>query len=107
MSLTTQTHRTLSISKVAEYILTWIEAFLIDRKARGVAKGKLTLYSQKLRQFTDFCESQIVKDISQITPTFIREFLLHLEETGHNPGGRHAAFRSLRAFLLWYEDHLI
>ena len=63
-------------------------------------------YSQKLRQFTDFCDGQIVSDIGQITPTFIREFMLYLEETGHNPGGRHAAFRSLRAFLLWYEDEV-
>ena len=106
MSLTTQTHRTLSVSKVDEYILTWIEAFLIDRKARGLAKGTLTFYSQKLRQFTDFCEGQIVKDIGQITPTFIREFLLYLEQRGHNSGGRHAAFRSLRAFLLWDEDEV-
>lgn len=27
-----------------------------------------------------------------------------MEESGHNPGGRHAAFRSLCAFLNWYGD---
>lgn len=106
MSLITETHRTLSTPKVDDYILTWVEAFLIDRKARGVAGGTLTFYSQKLKQFTDFCEGQALTNISQISPTFIREYLLNLEQTGHNPGGRHAAFRSLRAFLLWYEDEV-
>ncbi len=106
MFLNTDTHRTNTALVVDEYILTWVEAFLIDRKARGAAKGTLMFYSQKLKQFTDFCETQILKDISQITPSFIREFLLYLEEAGHNPGGRHAAFRSLRAFLFWYEDEV-
>jgi site-specific recombinase XerC len=91
---------------VDDYILTWVETFLIDRKARGVAGRTLTFYSQKLQQFTDFCEGQALTNISQITPTFIRELLLNLEQTGHNPGGRHVAFRSLRAFLLWYEDEV-
>ncbi len=30
--------------------------------------------------------------------------LVYLDEKGHNPGGVHAAFRSLRAFLYWRED---
>lgn len=89
-----------------EYILTWIEAFLIDRKARGCAKGTIEFYGFKLTLFTDYCETQLVKDISQITPHFIRQYMLYLEEQGHNPGGRHAAFRALRAFLLWFEDEV-
>lgn len=47
-----------------------------------------------------------MENIHQITPAFIREFLLYLEETNHNPGGRHAAFRTLRAFLYWFEDEV-
>lgn len=34
----------------------------------------------------------------------MRQFLLYLEESGHNPGGRHAIYRAIRAFFLWYED---
>ena len=33
-------------------------------------------------------------------------FLLHLEETGHNPGGVHAAFRTIKVFLRWYENEV-
>jgi integrase/recombinase XerD len=83
-----------------------MEAFLVDRKASGVAKGTLDFYCLKLRMFSNYCEAQVVKNISEITPTLIRQYLLYLEGTGHNPGGRHAAFRSLRVFLYWYEDEV-
>jgi integrase/recombinase XerD len=101
MRLSTETQRT---NLVDDYLLTWVEAFLIDRKARGTAAGTLVFYSQKLKQFTDYAEGQAVKNISQITPGTIREYLIFLERTGHNAGGRHAAFRALRAFLYWWED---
>ncbi len=42
--------------------------------------------------------------MSDLTPDAIRRFLLSLEETGHNPGGVHANYRAVRAFLRWYED---
>ena len=83
-----------------------MEAFIIDRKGRGVAKGTLRFYKQKLKLFYDYCDAQLVSTIDQITPTIIRQFLLYLEETDHNPGGRHAAYRALRAFLYWYEDEV-
>jgi len=106
MFLNAREHRTIEKLSMDEYILTWIEAFLIDRKARGCAKGTLEFYGFKLKLFTNYCETQLVKNISQITPHFIRQYMLYLEEKDHNPGGRHAAFRALRAFLLWYEDEV-
>jgi integrase/recombinase XerD len=42
----------------------------------------------------------------QIRPETIRLYLLWLEETDHNKGGCHAAFRALRAFLLWWENEV-
>ena len=33
---------------------------------------------------------QVVTQIHQITPTILRQYLLYLEDTGHNEGGRHA-----------------
>lgn len=84
-------------------LLRWIEAFLYDRKAQGLARGTLRFYSQKLNLFLDYCKAHEVEYISQITAPFLREFLLFLEESDHNSGGRHAVFRCLRAFLNWYE----
>jgi len=106
MSLTVETQRTLQVSSVDDYLLTWLEAFLIDRKAGGVAVGTLRLYRQKIKLFSDYCDALTVKQIGQITPSFLRQYLLYLEESGHNPGGRHAAFRQIRAFFLWYEDEV-
>ena len=106
MFLKSDIQRTRVNSQVNFDILTWVEAFLIDRKARGCAKGTLVFYQQKMKSFSDYCESQVISQITQISPTMVRQYLLYLDETGHNPGGRHAAYRALRAFLLWYEDEV-
>ncbi len=79
MSLITETQRTLSVSNVDDYLLTWLEAFLIDRKASGVATGTLRYYRQKSKLFTDYCDAQAVNQIGQITPSFLRYYLLYLE----------------------------
>lgn len=84
-------------------ILNWIEAFLLDRKARGYSKGTIYFYRMKLQLFIRFCELQQVSEMSQITPVFIRTYLLHLENTDHNPGGVHACYRALKTFMRWYQ----
>jgi len=106
MSEKIETQRTLQISIVDDYLLMWMEAFLIDRQTSGVAEGTPDFYRIKLKMFADYCDAQTVKNISQITPTLIRQYFLFLEGAGHNPGGRHAAFRTMRVFLYWYEDEV-
>ena len=88
------------------YLLTWIDAFLVDRKAQGLSKGTLYFYQKKLELFTKFCDGQVIKYITEITTTSIREFLIWLEQTGHNPGGVHACYRALKTFLYWWEDEI-
>src|SRR3990172_2127760 len=106
MSVKIESRRTIQVSSVDDYLETWMEAFLIDRKAAGVANGTFSFYRIKLKMFANFCEAQAVKNITQINPTLIRQYLLFLEEKGHNPGGKLAAFRTLRAFLYWYEKEV-
>lgn len=106
MDTTQKDHRTILKFAQDSYILTWADAFLLDRKVGGLSEGTIGFYRTKLKLFIDFCDSQVVTQITQITPNTIRLFLLHLEETGHNPGGRHAAYRTLRAFLNWWEDEI-
>lgn len=106
MFLNNNTQRTLINSSVDDSIFSWAEAFLIERKARGCAKGTLSFYQQKLKPFLEYCESQVIQNVLQITPNLIRQYLLYLEETNHNPGGIHAGFRAIRAFLFWYEDEV-
>ncbi|MGD8751748.1 MAG: phage integrase N-terminal SAM-like domain-containing protein, partial [Anaerolineales bacterium] len=100
------TQGTSTKNLVDDYLLTWAEAFMIDRKARGLSKGTLRFYRTKLKLFLDFCETQVVNQIEQITTTLIRQYILWLDETGHNAGGKHAAYRTLRAFLYWFEDEV-
>jgi len=79
---------------------------MIDRKAQGVSKGTLHFYEVKFKSFIRYCEYEHIKYVQQITPTSIREYILWLEVAGHNPGGRHAHFRAIRAFLYWYENEV-
>jgi len=44
-----------------DYLLVWIDAFLLDRKAQNVSRGTLESCRRKLRLFTDCCEGQQVK----------------------------------------------
>jgi site-specific recombinase XerD len=104
MSTITETQLTLNTYVVDDSLLRWMEAFLNSRKAEGLSNGTLRFYKQKLKLFLDYCQAHAIERIGQITTTFIRQYLLYLEESKHNPGGRHAAFRSLHAFLNWYEN---
>jgi integrase/recombinase XerD len=88
------------------YLLTWIEAFLFDRKAQNLSKGTLYFYQKKLELFTSYCETQLINHITEITPQFLREYLLYLESKGHNPGGIHACYRALKTFLYWWQDEI-
>jgi integrase/recombinase XerD len=106
MDTIAQGQGTITKTRVDDYLLTWIEAFLIDRKSRGTAWGTLRFYKRCMRLLMRFCDSQAITKINQIEPKDIREFLLWLESTGHNPGGVHAAFRTLRAFLYWWQDEV-
>lgn len=83
-----------------------VESFLIDRKAQNLSSGTLTFYRNKLRYFQDYCESQLIKQVIEISPYNIRAFLLMLEENNHNPGGIHACYRAIKTFLRWWDDEM-
>jgi site-specific recombinase XerD len=104
--MATTTKNQWSITKVNTHLLTWIEAFLVDRKAQGFSDGTLYFYQKKLRLFADYCESQVITQITEITPTTLRNYMFNLEQTGHNPGGRHACYRAVKTFLYWWEQEV-
>ena len=100
------TQGTLLKTIVNDYLLTWLEAFMIDRKAQGVSEGTLHFYNVKFKSFLKFCETQLITSVLQITPIVIRKYILWLEAAGHNPGGRHAHYRAIRSFFYWYENEI-
>ncbi len=100
------TQGTLEKSLVNDSIITWLKAFIIDRKAQGVSKGTIHFYEVKFKSFLSFCEREHITYVQQISPITIREYILWLENKGHNPGGRHAHYRAIRSFLYWYIDEV-
>jgi site-specific recombinase XerD len=88
----------------SDNILEWSNQFYQSKKVEGVSSFTLTFYKQQLNHFLKYCNSQLITHMVEITPNVIRQFLLWHEETGHNVGGLHAAFRSIKVFLLWYES---
>jgi site-specific recombinase XerD len=89
---------------LGDYLELEIEGFLKDRKSQNLTKGTIQFYRNKLKEFLKYCETQEVKLVSQITPNLIRDYLLLLEERGHNSGGIHTYYRTVKTFLLWYEE---
>jgi site-specific recombinase XerD len=63
-----------------DYLELLIEGFLIAKKSENVASGTLKFYKDKLALFNTYCLSQEIKQVSQIAPNTIREFLLFLRE---------------------------
>jgi hypothetical protein len=83
-------------------LLICIDAFLIDRKSQNLSKRTIEFYLDKLKKFTEFCDSQLLTNILEIDADMLRQYMLLLEKRGHNPGGCHAHFRVLRTFLYGY-----
>jgi len=88
------------------YLYTWLEAFLVDRKAAGLAEGTIEFYRLKLGKFAKFCDSLAISEVTQLTPSAIRSYLLLLQEKGHNAGGLHAFFWVVKNFLRWWENEI-
>jgi site-specific recombinase XerD len=78
------------------------ENFLKDRQVSGCRPRTLVYYQEKLQKFIEFCKSREIKNIEQITPNELREFIRLLQEN-HNPGGVAAHYRAVRSFLHWVE----
>jgi len=104
---TTTTNQWLNLNKIQDdNVLIWLEVFLNDRKAQGFSAGTMHFYRTKLSMFAKFCESKVITHITQITTSDLRDYMLLLEEQGHNQGGRHGCYRTVKTFLYWWEQEV-
>lgn len=94
--------RTLRVLPRPSLLRREVESFLVDRAARGLSPRTVDYYREKLDCVTTFLESEDVHVVREITPAHLRRFLLR-EAKHRNPGGVHGLYRSLRAFLRWWE----
>ncbi len=93
-----------SISLMDDNLQKWIDVFLLDRRSQNNAKGTIDFYKCKLQVFYNFCQKVKIEKVLQIEPSHIRNFLIFLQENGHNSGGVHSFFRSIKVFLRWFEN---
>jgi integrase/recombinase XerD len=82
----------------------WIDGFLRDCRVRELSPFTISFYRAGLAGFEAYCRAQDVTTVQAITADLIRSWLLELEATKHNPGGRHAKYRAVRAWLNWYQQ---
>jgi integrase/recombinase XerD len=82
------------------YIRATADSFLIDRQARELSRHTLKFYREYLRTFIEYCNANSLTFIQELTPDILRRYFLTFGEK-HNPGGVHAAYRTLRAFFQW------
>jgi integrase/recombinase XerD len=95
---------TMLIVGLDDHLETWVEGFLIEKRAAGLSPNTLRFYRRNLSDFHLFCEGRQITRIGQITPDEVRRYLLELESMNHNAGGRHGHYRALRTFLYFYEN---
>jgi integrase/recombinase XerD len=80
----------------------WVDAFIRARRAEHVTSGTIRYYTEKLNGFLRWCDTRAVLTPLDVTADIFRQYILWLEETGHNPGGRHGYYRAVRAFIRWW-----
>ena len=79
-----------------------VDSFLTDCKVRNLSPRTIKFYRDYLLSLLTFAQAQSVSNIHDADADFLRSYILMFSEQ-HNPGGVHAAFRSIRAFLFWIE----
>lgn len=81
-SLKSQDQGLITLSQ-QDYLLILVESFLIDRRSQALSPDTIELYTKKLQYFLKYCERQTLTQVSQITPDFIRRYLLQAISKTH------------------------
>lgn len=89
-----------------DMIRDWISAFVRDCKSRELSPHTILYYQTQLEYFRRYCDEQGIEYIRNIVPDTLRSYLIYLEETHHNPGGRHNKYRAVRVFMIWWENEV-
>ncbi len=84
-----------------------ITAFIVDRTAKQLSPRTIKFYQDELTWFNNWLQKQAnpIDQVEQLTADLIRQYQIHLAET-RNPGGIHAAWRTIKAWLNWYENEM-
>ena len=75
------------------------ETFLLDMRAQRFTQSTIDFYRYRLTAFITWCHDHSASTLSDITPTLLRSYLVHLQDRELADYSQHAAARALRAFL--------
>lgn len=82
--------------------------FLIAKKSENVTGRTIEIYDEILTRFFKYCIADNIYDVTEITATNIRAFLIFLQEKGLRGVSRHRFYRGLKTFFLFLyrEDYI-
>lgn len=89
-------------SNQLDLIAAELQNFLIERKSRRLSINTIEYYSREVGYAVAFWKGRGVVYMHHLTVDVVRAYLVDLQ-THRNPGGCHAAWRAIKAFLSWYE----
>jgi integrase/recombinase XerD len=84
-----------------ETIAHSVAMYVIAKTCEGLARNTYKIYAEHLTAFGRFAKSVGVRTVSEITADVIRARLLALSQAGHDPGGQHQAYRSIKSWMRW------
>ena len=93
----------LTSQPVSEHIETVIRSFLDERRSRRLSKRTIEYYADILDEFAEWIEKKGKTQVDEVTPDDVRQYMIDLEKTGHNPGGIAAHYRPIRALFNFWE----
>lgn len=77
------------------------EAFILDRKSRRFKSGTLQTYKDRILPFVNWCDSNTVFCLSDITPTVIRTYLTQLQDKNLASQTIHGIAIAIQSFFNW------
>lgn len=78
-----------------------IDAFVIDRKARGHTMRTVETYEKRLVWVVNWLHDQGVEHLENVTPTHIRSYFLWMQHKGRAAWTIHGQARVIKTFFRW------
>lgn len=77
-----------------------VKSFLDEKQFQNVSKRTLESYSYTLNDFHDFCVKQEIIDVTDVTPTVVKSFLLYCQkQRGNNITSINHKLRNIKCFF--------
>ncbi|APH05863.1 tyrosine-type recombinase/integrase [Bacillus weihaiensis] len=76
-----------------------LQDFLEDREFKNVSQSTLESYKVILKQFEDFCTTNELLNVEDITVNTIKKYLIYCQKKGNNATTTNSKLQRIRAFL--------